>query len=87
MSMKPFWFPSGSSQPTATVARAWPDWATAIATQKQPGEVGVGDTIARIIGPIGGDLYKRWFKTLFGRDCGCATRQESLNSKYPYPEG
>ena len=44
---------------------------------------GAGDIIARVIGPIGGTAFKKWYKTLFGKDCGCGTRQEKLNARWP----
>ena len=48
------------------------------------GELGVGDTLARLIGPIGGEAYKQWFENKFGRTCGCTERQAQLNKQYPY---
>jgi len=62
----------------------WPAWAKAIARLKAHPDVGVGDTIARVIGPVGGDAYKVWFKRLFGKSCGCHERQADLNRSYPY---
>ncbi len=47
------------------------------------GERGLGDVAARLIGPIGGDLYKKWFKKMTGEHCGCSERQEDLNMIYP----
>ena len=44
---------------------------------------GAGDIIARTIGPIGGDAFKKWYKTIFNRDCGCGKRQETLNARWP----
>lgn len=51
---------------------------------RTPDDKGVGDTLARIVGPIGGDAYKVWFKETFGRTCGCTERQEKINEQFPY---
>ena len=50
----------------------------------QPGDKGIGDVVARLVGPIGGDAYKVWFEKLTGKKCGCAERQESLNLNFPF---
>ena len=44
--------------------------ARALKLLRAPGDTGVGDTLARVIGPIGGDAYKAWFKETFGKTCG-----------------
>ena len=62
------------------------DWPTILLPLKnlaKPGDKGAGDIIARIIGPIGGDAFKKWYKTLFGKDCGCWHRQDVLNARWP----
>lgn len=62
----------------------WPLWTTAVKLLRQPEDQGVGDTLARTVGPVGGDAYKAWFTKTFGRPCGCTERQVDLNRKYPY---
>ena len=62
----------------------WPIWAKTLALAKLAEDKGIGDTIARTIGPVGGNAFKVWFKKLTGKDCGCSERQELLNSKYAY---
>ena len=62
---------------------AWPMWALIAVLVKVDGDAGVGDTIARVIGPIGGDAYRAWRASL-GRPCRCKERQEQLNKRYPY---
>ena len=62
----------------------WPTWAATIAKLKADGDTGIGDTIARVIGPVGGAAFKRYFKTIFGKSCGCDERQDALNRRYPY---
>jgi len=64
--------------------RRWPTWALVVAKLAQPKDLGVGDTLARVIGPIGGDKYKAWHLETFGKPCGCAERQEHLNQLFPY---
>lgn len=62
------------------------DWPAALRPMKRlakEGDIGLGDIIARTIGPIGGNKFKVWYKLTFGRDCGCDVRQESWNRKYP----
>jgi len=49
----------------------------------KPEDKGAGDIIARVIGPIGGDAFKVWYKKLFGVDCGCGNRQDILNQRWP----
>lgn len=51
---------------------------------RTPEDRGVGDTLARVIGPIGGDAYKKWFLEVFGKSCGCQERQDKLNEMFPY---
>lgn len=81
----PKWpFPLANYSATPQRARNWPAWAMAIKRLSVEGERGVGDTVARVIGPIGGDAWKLWFKTLTGKSCGCERRQADLNAAYPY---
>lgn len=63
-----------------------PEWPVLLRPMKllaQPGDRGLGDIIAREIGPLGGDAFKAWYKTIFGKSCGCDTRQENWNTLYP----
>lgn len=41
-------------------------------------KVGLGDLVAQCLGRPG-LLFKRTFRRVFGRDCGCAKRQRWLN--------
>lgn len=54
-----------------------------IETFRKPGDIGLGDTVARIFAKFGGDQFKWVFKTL-GINCGCEDRQAALNSWFPY---
>ncbi len=62
----------------------WPLWAKTVARLASPEDRGVGDTIARTIGPVGGDAFKKWFHTFTGHPCGCDFRQERLNDLFGY---
>jgi len=66
-------------------AAGWPKVFQLIAHLKTDADAGVGDTIARVLGPVGGDAFKAWFKRLTGKSCGCTERQDELNRNYPYP--
>jgi hypothetical protein len=70
--------------PTAVSFSDWPVWAKALGKLKRDGEKGVGDTIERIIGAETSDLYKSWYRKIFGRDCNCIGRKEKFNETYPY---
>jgi hypothetical protein len=63
----------------------WPLWAQSLAVFAKRGDAGLGDVVARIIGPIGGDAYKEWHLKIFQRPCGCTEKQGDLNAKYPLP--
>ena len=65
--------------------RPWPLAARVLRGLRRPGEKGVGDTLARIIGNMGGDAFKRWSKRL-GFNCHCDDRQAALNSRWSYDE-
>lgn len=75
--------PRGKPAPVQ-VAVKWPRWATVLSLCQREPDAGVGDTLARLIGPIGGDAFKAWHETIFNKPCGCGWRQKTLNAKYPY---
>jgi hypothetical protein len=62
----------------------WPLWARTIAKFRKEGEVGIGDTIKRVIGNDNSEAFKKWYKSTFNRDCGCCGRQQNLNVQYRY---
>jgi hypothetical protein len=64
-------------------ASDWPPILRPIKCFAQPSDRGAGDVIARVIGPIGGEAFKIWYKAMFGKDCGCGHRQEVLNARWP----
>lgn len=65
-------------------AQNWPAWTLVVSLFAAPEDRGIGDTIARIIGPAGGNAFKRWYKKTFSKSCGCSERQKTLNRLYPY---
>lgn len=76
--------PKGGTPNMAVPLEKWPEWAKAMALLKQDGEIGVGDTVERIIGPAVGGKFKRWYKEKFGKSCGCERRKAEWNQKYRY---
>lgn len=61
----------------------WPVLLLPLKLLAKEEDKGLGDIVARVIGPIGGDAYKVWFERIFGKPCGCQERQESLNIEFP----
>lgn len=81
-------FPNKFTHPPTFAERgaSGPDWPWMILPVKLlavPEDRGIGDIIARTIGPIGGDAFKRWHLTIFGKSCGCKERQEDWNIRFP----
>ncbi len=46
-------------------------------------DMGLGDFIARLLAPMGGDAFKEWCKRR-GKPCNCAKRQAKLNQLVPF---
>ena len=61
----------------------WPAYLQPFKLLAKEGDSGLGDIIARTVGPVGGDAFKNWYKKTMGRDCGCRDRQVFLNATYP----
>ena len=76
---------NGGSKSLAIPADQWPLSIKAMALLAKAEDRGIGDVIARIVGPIGGDIFKSWHLKTFGKSCGCLERQESFNQRYPLP--
>jgi hypothetical protein len=74
-----------STQPAVspTVSAVWPIALRGLRLFAKPGDRGAGDIIARVLGPIGGNVFKKWWKKATGRNCGCNSRQAKLNRRYP----
>jgi hypothetical protein len=65
------------------IKREWPLILRPMKLWARDGDQGLGDIIERKIGPLGGDAFKAWYMMTFGRPCGCNTRKESWNKRYP----
>lgn len=62
----------------------WPRYARRLAARAKPGDRGVGDVVKRIAGKAGGERFRRVYKSITGKDCGCDDRQARLNALYPF---
>jgi len=62
--------------------RPW--WFFIIRTVKSNRDIGVGDTIDRLLAIVGGRHYKSLYERVFGKGCGCKRRQTRLNAMFPY---
>lgn len=62
----------------------WPWCWRLLALLRTKADRGVGDTVARLLGYVGGERLKRWHRRLTKKDCGCQGRQGRLNRLYPY---
>lgn len=61
----------------------WPIWAKALKSFSKPDDKGIGDVVARFIGPENSEKFKAWHLETFGKPCGCTGRQARLNAMYP----
>ncbi len=64
--------------------KSWPLIFRLLAKQRYYTDKGIGDTIERIVGPVGGDAFKKLYKSIMKQDCGCNYRRDLLNKEYPY---
>jgi hypothetical protein len=70
-------------EPKPIEPQPWPVALLPLKLLRQPTDRGAGDIIARVIGPIGGDAFKAWYKKILGGDCGCNARQADWNARWP----
>jgi hypothetical protein len=63
--------------------RPWPLAVRLMASQREAGEIGVGDTLHRLMGDSA-ESFEAWFVAATGRKCGCGDRRQWLNWMYPY---
>ncbi len=61
----------------------WPMWAKALSQRATPQDKGIGDVVARTIGPEASGAFKAFYEMTFGKPCGCDGRQKLWNTKYP----
>lgn len=76
--------PDEPSAPLPDRTEQWPLWARALSKFRKEGELGVGDTIKRVIGNDNSEAFKKWYKDTTGRDCGCCGRHNNLNQQFKY---
>lgn len=84
--------PSGESAPLPPLPpppdpvprEKWPLACRGVAKRAIAADKGVGDTLERLAGKVGGRKFKRIFKRITGLGCGCDDRQAWLNARYPY---
>lgn len=69
---------------TALPFDKWPAWAKELATDRQPNDIGLGDTMVHVIGDERSEKFKAMFREKLGKSCGCDSRQAWLNAKFPY---
>ncbi len=69
--------------PVIITAGSWPSVLLPMKLLAKPEDKGLGDIIERTIGPMGGDAFKKWYKIIFGRECGCNARREDWNVRWP----
>jgi hypothetical protein len=65
------------------IKRDWPLFLKALKLMAVDGDRGLGDIVERTIGKETSDAVKAWYKNSFGHDCGCSSRKDWLNRKYP----
>lgn len=71
---------------TALPQEQWPAWVLALAAQAVPGEVGLGDVVARVIGPFGSNDFRTWYAdvtSVWNPQCQCQGWQPLWNQVYP----
>lgn len=61
----------------------WPLWAKAMRHVRAPGDKGIGDIIARLIGDENSEAFNGWYLRTFGKPCGCKGRKDRWNRMYP----
>ncbi len=61
----------------------WPMWAKVLAGKSTPEDKGIGDVVARTIGPEASGAFKAFYEMTFGKPCGCNGRQKRWNIEYP----
>lgn len=59
-----------------------PRWILLLKRLSTPIDRGAGDTVARLLGRFG-ERFKSWSKKI-GMPCGCATRQDDWNRRWPW---
>lgn len=63
--------------------RDWPLFITGLSWLRTKDDKGIGDTVKHALSYMGGTQFE-WVMKRLGIDCGCGSRQDWLNARYPY---
>lgn len=63
----------------------WPVWVKGVAKLRQEGEIGVGDTVHRLLTTLGVAWFWQQFMVKMLGNCNCEARRVALNARHPYP--
>jgi hypothetical protein len=69
--------------PAAVPRALWPRLARWIERRRINSDMGLGDTVHRLLTRFGGDRFSRLLEQA-GLHCGCDRRQAWLNARFPY---
>lgn len=65
---------------------SWPIWVKLLAKRAIPEDKGIGDVAVRLIGPENSESFRKYYKMITGKSCGCKGRQAKWNRLYPFVE-
>lgn len=69
--------------PTQRAAGLWPYFLQHMKDLAQSGDKGLGDILAREVGPIGGEEFRVWHLKTFGKPCKCSSPLKvDFNARY-----
>ena len=74
-------------KPAPLPETSWPPYIASVAAQRQPGEAGAGDTVARVIGEFGSEPWRLWYAEATGPltpQCQCQMWRAKWNALYSY---
>lgn len=72
-----------SPGPVVVSPAPWPKVLLPMRRLAKASDRGLGDIVERLVGPIGGNAFKKWYLIIFGKPCHCAARRDKWNRKYP----
>ena len=75
---------SPTQPPSAAPHDSWPAWALAVERLRATEDVGVGDTIKRLLGSVG-TLFEVTLRAM-GAPCRCPERKDTWNAMFTYPK-
>ena len=62
----------------------WPWWAKGIGLFGQADDMGIGDTVHRLIGDFASEQFSAWHQRIFGTPCRCPERRAEWNAEFSY---